>query len=316
MLWLLCLCALLLAAALELWSGGERRARRLLHRQHMEQRLASTSAPSRSPQAGAAASPTSPAMPVAISQRRPLPAWLESWLLRASLQPRAISVLALLLPGLLLSALGCLRLGSPWAALVLAPLYVLAMTLWLRRRIEQQQHRMLHQLPDFLDAMVRLAAIGNSLPMAFQTASSQVPQPLRSVLDRTLASVRAGMDLDRALRLAAQPYRLDALELLHVILGTGVRMGGRADMILQRMGDFMRDLAHAQQELKAVTSETRMSAWVLGLLPLAVAILMTLANPAFFRPMFEQPLGHTILWMALGMQMLGGALIYRLARSL
>jgi tight adherence protein B len=140
--------------------------------------------------------------------------------------------------------------------------------------------------------------------------------PLRGVLDRAMVSVRAGLDLDRALQLAAQPYRIEALELLHVVLGTGMRLGGRADMILQRMSDFMRDLAQAKQELTAITSETRMSAWVLGLLPVVVATLMTLTNPAFFKPMFEQPLGHTMLLIALGLETVGALLLYRLAKSL
>jgi len=128
--------------------------------------------------------------------------------------------------------------------------------------------------------------------------------------------VRAGLDLDRALQLASRPYRLEELELLHVVLGTGMRMGGRADQILQRMSDFMRDLSHARHELNAITSETRMSAWVLGLLPLAVAAFMTLLSPAFFMPMFIQPLGHKILFMAAGLEAIGAFLLYRLAKSL
>jgi tight adherence protein B len=78
----------------------------------------------------------------------------------------------------------------------------------------------------------------------------------------------------------------------------------------------MRDLSQARQELKAITAETRLSAWVIGLLPLAVATFMTLTNPAFFMPMFTQPLGHKVLLMALGLELLGGGLLYRLAKSL
>ena len=78
----------------------------------------------------------------------------------------------------------------------------------------------------------------------------------------------------------------------------------------------MRDLEHAQQELRAITSETRMSAWVLGLLPVVTATFMTLTNPAFFNPMFHQPLGHTILLIALTLELVGSFLLYRLAKSL
>ncbi len=115
--------------------------------------------------------------------------------------------------------------------------------------------QLLHQLPDFLDNLVRLTALGNSLQAAFQVASMQTSAPLRGLLDTTVRYARSGMDLDRALSLAAQPYRMDVLKVLSVVIGVSVRIGGRSDQILQRMGDFMRDLEQAQQELAATTSE-------------------------------------------------------------
>ncbi len=49
---------------------------------------------------------------------------------------------------------------------------------------------------------------------------------------------------------------MEVLKVLSVVIGVSVRIGGRSDQILQRMGDFMRDLEQAQQELSATTSET------------------------------------------------------------
>ena len=56
--------------------------------------------------------------------------------------------------------------------------------------------------------------------------------------------------------------------------------------------------------------------WVLALLPVAVSTFMTLIDPVFFKPMFSEPLGHTFLLIALGLEVFGGLLLYRLARSL
>jgi tight adherence protein B len=188
--------------------------------------------------------------------------------------------------------------------------------LWLRHRVEKQQRLLLAQLPDFLDGMIRMASVGNSLPMAFQSTTKSVSMPLRGVLDRTLHAMHAGVDLDQALATASRPYALEELSLLHAVMGIGIRVGGRADHILQRMSDFMRDHSHARTELKAVTSETRMSAWVLGLLPVVVSALMTMINPTFFVPMFTQPLGQKLLLAALVLELAGGLLLYRLAKSL
>jgi len=301
---LLSLVMLLLAAAAQLWSSGMAR----------EQQRRSLSRMERSLGGMPHAPPLSAAAPGQSLPPKGLPT--DDLCLRAGLPPGPRMPLATIVAGVMLALLAAWRIGTGWAFPVMLALYAALVWLWLRARIEKQQKQILRQLPDFLDGMVRLTGIGNSLPMAFQVTANSVQMPLRAVLDRAMGSVRAGHDLDRALQLAARPYRLHALELLHVVLGIGMRMGGRADQILQRMSDFMHDLEQAQQELRAITSETRMSAWVIGLLPLVVSTFMTLANPAFFNPMFHQPLGHTFLLMALMLELAGGFLLYRLAKSL
>lgn len=298
---------LLVAAAIELWSGDTRRLHRQRSLQHMEQRLTLSAGGD----AGASTAP--PPLPKArprIAQR------IDGLLLRAGLTERRPYPLMLTLPGLLLAVLMGWRVGSAWAAPMMLCLYGACVWLWLRRRIEQRRLRLLGQLPDFLDGMVRMASVGNSLPMAFQSTARSVSPPLRAVLDRTLHGMHNGMDLDQALQLAARPYAMEELALLQAVLGIGMRIGGRADQILQRMSDFMRDHSHATAELGAITAETRMSSWVLALLPIAVATFMTLMNPAFFTPMFHQPLGHTLLLIALGLELTGALLLYRLAKSL
>ena len=295
--------SLLLAGAIELWWGSPLRQQQRKSFAAIEKALTGTALSSVTPATVARTAPREGLVTDPLCLRAGLPV---GWTM-----PVFLGV-----PAVVLVALGAWRLGTAWAVPVLLVVYLVLAWLWLRSRIDKQRKQLIRQLPDFLDAMVRLASIGNSLPMAFQTAALSVQMPLRAVLDRTMLSVRSGQELDYALQLAARPYRLEAMDLLHVVLGTAVRMGGRADHILQRMSDFMRDLAHAQQELHAITAETRMSAWVLGLLPVIVSVLMTLLNPAFFGPMFSHALGHRILLAALALELFGGFLLYRLARSL
>jgi tight adherence protein B len=300
---------LLLAAAVELWWGSEARRRSRKSLAHIDESLVGIAQKPLASSQGTAAVTTLP-----VTDKSPL--WTDALLLRAGLAPGWRMPVLLGAIGVAVLALGWWRIGSVWITPLLLALYAAGVGLWLRARMEKLQKQLVQQLPGFLDGLVRLSHIGNSLPMAFQAAMPTVQMPLRGVLDRTMQSVRAGLDLDRALQAASRPYRLEELELLHVVLGTGMRMGGRADQILQRMSDFMRDLAQSRQELKAITAETRLSAWVIGLLPLVVAAFMTLTNPAFFMPMFTQPLGHKVLLVALALELIGGTLLYRLARSL
>lgn len=297
----------LVAAALALWSGASAREQRQVSLQHAEQRLARGGPGSALPEPG-----TAPTGGARASGERPWDA-----LLRRAALPTGWRV-PLLVVGMSLLAtwIATARLGTWWMVPIMLVLCTLVVWFWLSRRIANLQRRLLRQLPDFLDNLVRLAGLGNSLQMAFQTATAQVPMPLRGLLDTTLSHTRSGLDLDRALAQASQPYRLEPLNVLAVVLGVSVRIGGRADQILQRMADFMRDLDQAQQELMATTSETRMSAWVLGLLPPICAVLMAIASPDFFQPVIHEPLGHKLLLGALVLEAAGGFLLYRLAKSI
>ncbi len=292
---------LLVAAAMGLWWGLAIR---------VQQRAAAEHADSRLSQPDAVRGQDGPRI-----TRPPTRRWADL-LRRAGLSESPRTLVMLLVPGLLLAAFAGVRLGAGVFGVFVFALYLVALGLWLFRRIEKIQQRLVAQMPDFLENMVRIAGIGNSLSMAFQNATQNVEAPLRPILDSALAYTRAGMDLDRALQQAAQAYRLRPLEMLAVILGTSIRIGGRSDQILQRMSDFMRDLEEVQRELQATTSETRMSAWVLGLLPVGAAVLMALLSPDFFKPMFQDPLGKKILLAALLLELGGGFLLYRLAKSL
>lgn len=301
---LISIALLLVAGAIELWWGSAARQQSRRSLAHIEQSLA----------VHAELHPAATASPAAAPAKgEPR---MDAWLLRAGLPTGWRVPVTMGLAALAIAVAGWWRAGSPWIVPLLLAVYAIGVWLWLRARMEKMQKQFVRQLPDFLDGIVRMSHIGNSLPMAFQATSLGVQPPLRIVLDRALQAMRSGLDLDRALQVAAAPYRVEELELLHVVLGTGMRMGGRADQILQRMSDFMRDLGQARQELRAITSETRLSAWVIGLLPLITAAFLTLSNPAFFTPMFTQPLGHKILLLALVLEIAGASLLYRLARSL
>ena len=297
------LALLTLAAALELWRSASRRKQHASSLENIQRHLP----------APAPASAATPAAPGTMHQAR-LP-W-NPWLYRAGLPTGWRVPVIACIAGIVLALAFERRIGTSWVIPVVLAVYAVLCAAWLQRRIERKQRQLLRQLPDFLDHMVRLTALGNSLPMAFQHAAAHTPPPLRPVLDATLAASRTGLDLDRALLQAAQPTGLRVLQVLATVLGTGLRIGGRADQILQRMSDFMRDLEQARQELGATTSETRASAWVIGLLPPLCTLLMAFASPDFFEPMIEQPMGRHLLLIALVMEMIGAALLYRLARSL
>ena len=196
-----------------------------------------------------------------------------------------------------------------------ALLLLLAMAsfgLWLR--LQKFRRTLAAQLPGFIDAMVRLITVGNSTQAAFQLAVDSTKAPLRGYLEGASGLMRAGMELDQALHQMARQVQIEEMYLLASILGLGVRYGGRADVLLERVANFMRDREQAQHELVAMSSETRLSAWILGLLPIGVGSMILMLNGAYFVRMWNDPTGQLMVFGAAALQLFGAVLLYRLAR--
>ncbi|CAM2155629.1 type II secretion system F family protein [Paraburkholderia tropica] len=181
-------------------------------------------------------------------------------------------------------------------------------------RIERRRRKLVGQLPSFLDGIVRLIVLGNSVPAAFQAALVTTEAPLRECLDHVSRMLRSGVEIDRALYQVAQVYRARELEFVGSVLRLSVRYGGRADVMLERMSNFMRDLEQAQRELIAMSAETRLSAWVLGLLPIGIAGFLIVTNPSYFGSLWDDGSGRKLVYAAIGLQVFGGWLLYRLTR--
>ncbi|RQR37482.1 pilus assembly protein [Burkholderia sp. Bp8994] len=186
--------------------------------------------------------------------------------------------------------------------------------IWLTSRIQRRRLKIVRQIPSFLDGIVRLVTLGNSVPAAFQAALLTTEEPLRGCLDHVSRMLRTGVEIDRAMLHIAKIYRTKEFELLGSVLRLSVKYGGRADVMLERMAVFMRDLEQAERELAAMSAETRLSAFVLMMLPIAIGSFVVMTNPKYLEGMWIDPGGRVLLILAFLMQMAGSVWLYRMAR--
>ena len=240
-------------------------------------------------------------------------AW-KHFLLRAGVSPDRKFHTILVLPAVILVSLAAFFLG-PLSAVSTLLLYVMICYFRLWLKAVRRHQKMVRQLPAFLDTMVRLATIGNSIESAFQSAVLTTDEPLRTLLERANRLVQAGMNLEHALIQEARVFRLIELELVAAVIGVALRFGGRADTVLSRMSAFMRDREQAQNELVALSAETRLSAWILGLLPIGVGLFMLIFNDRIILIMLADPIGRNLLIGAAALEVVGAVWLYRLAKS-
>ncbi|ACQ97887.1 type II secretion system F family protein [Burkholderia pseudomallei] len=322
-LWALALALLCVAGAFALWRRGEANRERAHAARYIDSRLEPGARASAQPKMPAAAEPKRAAPMPAAGAEKPaegLARWREraadAWLnvsnragvseirapLAALAATTAVATLWAGLRGGLLAACAALVAGATLAVF------------WLVSRMQKRRLRIVRQLPSFLDGIVRLVTLGNSVPAAFQATLQTTEAPLRGCLDHVSRMLRSGVEIDRAMVSIAALYRIKEFELVGSVLRLSVKYGGRADVMLDRMAVFMRDLEQAERELVAMSAETRLSAWVLGALPVGIGSFVIATNPKYFSAMWLDPTGRQLVYLAFILQIAGGYWLYRLAR--
>ncbi|WP_118179076.1 type II secretion system F family protein [Paraburkholderia phosphatilytica] len=238
---------------------------------------------------------------------------LEHAMIRAGVTDARVPAL-LALAATCAACLWAARARGGFAALAMLVGCGAALAFWFSARTRRRRQKIVRQLPAFLDGIVRLIVLGNSVPAAFQASLLTTDAPLRECLDHVSRMLRTGVEIDRALDQVAAVYRARELELVGAVLRLSVKYGGRADVMLDRMASFMRDLEQAERELSALTAETRLSAWVLTALPIGIGGMVIATNPEYFNVMWASEGGRDFIYAAFGLQALGAWLLYRLAR--
>ena len=241
--------------------------------------------------------------------------WLDRLLQRAGIERRNDRLLIWLVIGLL-TALLCGRILG-WAAgvglVLLAPLLI---WLYLGWRYRRRVQRMIEQLPVLLDHSVRSLKAGRTLNDAVLGAIDASRDPLHGALQRVRRNVQMGVSLDDAMSDLAELYEQDELRLFALGLRINHRYGGNASELLENLIKLIREREQGSRQLRAMTGETRMTATVLGLLPVGMAGYFLISNPNYLLAMWQDGNGQFLLLGAFILQVVGCLMLWRMLRSI
>lgn len=202
----------------------------------------------------------------------------------------------------------------------LAGIVIVASTLlfgWfiLQRRAVARRNLIVAQLPSFLESVVRVLAAGNTLEEAFSAAARESPDPLRPLFMSIGRQVRLGAPIESVLMEAAEIHQLNDLRVLSLAAAVNRKFGGSLRNILRSLIYAIRTRDSAARELRALTAETRFSAVVLSVIPIAITTFILVQNPDYYLEMWRTPGGRNLLVGSVLMQLAGVIAIFRMMRS-
>ncbi len=160
------------------------------------------------------------------------------------------------------------------------------------RRAVDRAARVREAFPDALMRMAGHLRAGQSLAQAVEAVVASGAGPLEECLGRAIADYRAGLPLVRALGRLEREFPGEATGQFRQVLDLYRLSEGSLADVLDNTAVALAEQQSLMGELEARTTEARLSAQILLVLPLALGLYFWLANPEMLRPLWETPAGR------------------------
>lgn len=202
--------------------------------------------------------------------------------------------------------LGLALTGSWLTALAIAMIGALipfVMLNWQRsRRLQQIQQ----QLPEVADLIARSLRAGHALPATMQMVAEEMPEPIAGEFRQVADEINFGLGLHVAMQNLSRRVPIDDLRFLVVAVLIQRDTGGNLAELMQNMSYLIRERLKLLGQISALSAEGRLSGWILFLMPVAMALLLSVINPDYLFRLVEDPAGRIALGIAAVQMLLGG----------
>ena len=188
-----------------------------------------------------------------------------------------------------------LLLGSLFGAFIAVVLIGLAPVALLNLLAARRQRQFTAQLPDMLQLLASTLRAGYSLLQGAEAVVEQVDDPMKKELRRVLSEARLGRPLEVALDDSAKRVRSTDYDWAVMAIRIQREVGGNLAELLQTVSETMIARERLRRDVRTLTAEGRMSAIVLGVLPLAIGAVVYVLNPGYLEPLFDRTVGKLMV---------------------
>lgn len=226
--------------------------------------------------------------------------------------------------GLLLGCLGAFAVGTLLAQQLLQLSTLLALTVgvgvgllplaYVQWRRSRRLTKLGEQLPDALDLLARALRAGHAFTAGIKMAGDELPEPIAGELRTVHDEINYGISLQQALHHLSERVPLTDLRYFTVAVLIQRESGGNLTEILTGLSHLLRERARLLAKVRVLSSEGRLSAWILMLMPFALAGILQLFNPKFIGVLWTDPIGISMIKTLLFMMLIGGLIMRKIVR--
>lgn len=189
--------------------------------------------------------------------------------------------------------------GIGFAAAFGVPRWVLGMA------IAGRQKKFINQFADAIDVIVRGVKSGLPLHECLKMIARESPQPLGAEFQQVVDAIAMGVDVPQALDRMYQRTPIQEVNFFNIVLNIQQKAGGNLSEALGNLSNVLRSRKLLREKIKALSSEAKASAMIIGSLPVIVMLLVYMTTPAYIMSLFTTDLGHLILLIAAALMGMG-----------
>jgi len=240
---------------------------------------------------------------------------LDRFLLQSGMTLTVAGFLAIAAAVALVGFVAVAMLGAPWwLELAVAAVAAALWTGFVQRRRRQRMQRIGLQLPDALDLMARAMQAGHAFSSALRLVGTEGPQPIAGEFLAVFDEINFGIPLDKALGDLA--VRVSTSDLRYFVVAVLIQRdtGGNLAEILGGIAALIRERQKLMGSIRVLSAEGRLSAWILSILPFALALVISFVNRDFIAKLWTDPLGIRLAGFALALMLIGIWWMWRMVK--
>jgi tight adherence protein B len=206
-----------------------------------------------------------------------------------------------------LAGVFCLISGQNW---MVSGMAAFAMGLGLPRWVlsfltARRRKKFTNEFANAIDVIVRSVKSGLPTNEALRIVAKESPDPVGSEFNRLVEGMKVGVTLEQGLKRMHDSMPTSEVGFFSIVMTIQSRSGGNLSEALGNLAAVLRDRKRLEGKIRAMSSEAKASAGIIGSLPPGVMFLVYLTTPDYIRLLFTERAGNLILagcvlWMSVG----------------
>ncbi len=163
---------------------------------------------------------------------------------------------------------------------------------YVSRRIKKTHKKFLLLFPDAIELIVRGLRAGLPVTESMMTVAKEIPDPVGPIFGEISDQIRLGVPAEKAMADMARSLNMTEFDFFVISVTLQRETGGNLGEILSNLAEVLRSRHMLKLKIKAMSSEARASAMIVGSLPFFVLAALMFMSPDYLSPMIEDYRGN------------------------